>query len=113
MASDEDPRATAFELGKILNCPSAEGTSEELLTCLRAADPGELVLSAYDLPFVITVDPPSEAGSDDIVLPDQPLTLLRNGQISDVPLIVGVNSGEALGISLRKCGFQRPSVRYT
>ena len=93
----EKSRQVAAELGRNLGC--AATTDQELLACLRSKPYQEIIaasdlcqLGSYCVPWNAVVDSEREES----FLPDTPPNLVRAGQQSDVPLIVGVNSEEGI-----------------
>jgi carboxylesterase type B len=95
------PREDAFNLGADLNCTTAvtNQNSTELLSCFRQLNASDLVMTTIDATmqqiFLHSVEPPSPTGDkSDVVLPDQPLKILKTGKINKVPVIFGTNSAE-------------------
>jgi len=97
---NDNPAQTSFQLGKDVNCTTSN--SSELVDCLRRVPAEEIILASFNDPFVISIEPPSENDNEDTILPGHPLKLLQNGEINNVPVMFGDNSGEALLSSLSK-----------
>lgn len=84
----EHGEASGVAIAEALGC-----APEVAADCLRSATPEELVeaTEAAGLPAVVAATPIVDGTS----LPDQPHTLLAEGELADVPVIVGTTRDEA------------------
>lgn len=96
-----DPSEQARDFGDGVGCPSSEGT-EAMINCIKSKDANEV--TRYHMGALIqaaqgkqTIFAPTvDSGSDNLFMPEPPVDMLRNGNVSDRPWITGVNSGDGL-----------------
>ncbi|XP_022913129.1 venom carboxylesterase-6-like [Onthophagus taurus] len=96
----ENSKQKAFKLGEILGCSTSK--SFELIQCLKSRNSYQIVQAVKHFqkflynpisPFGVVID---GLWSKTPVLSDHPYTLLKNGQIEDLPLIFSQVGAEGL-----------------
>jgi bile salt-stimulated lipase len=95
----ENPLDKTKRIASKLGCPSGE--TSEMVDCLRQKPAEEIVSCVKEFlywlynpfsPFGVVVD----SWSSDPVLPDHPYTLLKKGQVSDLPWIASLTNFEGM-----------------
>lgn len=98
----QDHSKYAKKMGSIFNCDNED--SESLIKCLRKVDPVELTEAQWKLhdffhktPAKLPLStflPRTDSEAENPFMPKSGLELLRNGEFSDIPWMVGLTSQE-------------------
>jgi para-nitrobenzyl esterase len=89
-----DTRLAALAVGQELADGAGCSTAADVVACLRARSPAELLAALPPQVSVAGTRPVYQPSVDGLLLPDAPLAVVAAGQHARVPLVIGANADE-------------------
>jgi len=89
-----DTRLAALAVGQELAAGAGCSTAADVVACLRARSPAELLAALPPQVSVLGTRAIYQPSVDGLLLPDAPLAVVAAGQHARVPLVIGANADE-------------------